>query len=281
VFDPQRVAQRCDFCGSSSLIPYEQVKEAFRPESLLPFKVSEPQARDKIRAWFGHVWFAPDKLKSRALTDTVHGLYIPYWTFDAQVSADWTAQAGYYYYTTESYRDSKGNHQTRQVQHVRWEHAAGHLDHFFDDTLVPASTGVAAKHLRAVEPFPTKELVPYDAGFVSGWVVERYQLDLVGAAQHSRAQMDGELRDLCAGQVPGDTQRNLQVDADYTGQTFKHILTPIWLLTYTYRTKNFQVLINGYTGIIAGDYPKSWIKITLAILAVLLIIAVFAYFAED
>ena len=36
VFDPSRVAQRCDFCGSSALVPYEEVKAAFRPESLLP-----------------------------------------------------------------------------------------------------------------------------------------------------------------------------------------------------------------------------------------------------
>ena len=26
------------------------------------------------------------------------GLYIPYWTFDAQVHAEWTAESGYYYY---------------------------------------------------------------------------------------------------------------------------------------------------------------------------------------
>jgi hypothetical protein len=72
---------------------------------------------------------------------------------------------------------------------------------------------------------------------------------------------------LCAAQVPGDTHRNLQVQNDYSGQTFKHILTPIWLLTYNYGARNFQVVINGYTGAIAGKYPKSWIKITLAVLA--------------
>ena len=43
VFDPERVGQRCEFCGSSQLVPYEQVKEAFSPESLLPFDVNESQ----------------------------------------------------------------------------------------------------------------------------------------------------------------------------------------------------------------------------------------------
>ncbi|HOY57111.1 MAG TPA: zinc ribbon domain-containing protein [Verrucomicrobiota bacterium] len=267
VFDPERVGQRCDFCGSSSLVPYQEIKESFRPEGLLPMKVSEAQVRESVRKWYGNRWFAPNRLKSGALTDTVKGLYIPYWTFDAQVHADWTAESGYYYYVTESYRDANGQMKTRQVRRIRWQASAGALDHFFDDELVGASRGVQADLLRRIEPFPTKELVRYDAGFLSGWVVERYQIDLVAAAQQARERMDAAVRQLCAAQVPGDTHRNLDVRADYSSQTFKHILVPLWLLTYTYGARVFQVMVNGYTGAIAGHFPKSWIKIMLAVLA--------------
>jgi hypothetical protein len=268
VFDAGRVGQRCDFCGSSALVPYEEIKEAFRPESVLPMKMSDTQVRDAIRQWYGNRWFAPNTLKRGALTDTVKGLYIPYWTFDAQVHADWTAESGYYYYETETFRDANGQTQTRQVQRVRWAPSSGSLDHFFDDELVPASRGVQEQMLRKIEPFPTTtDLVPYNAGYLSGWVVERYQLDLVAAAQEAREEMDAEMERLCAAEVPGDTQRNLQVQSDYSGQTYKHILVPIWLLTYNYGARNFQVVVNGYTGVIAGKYPKSWIKITLAVLA--------------
>lgn len=268
VFDAERVGQRCDFCGSSALVPYEEIKEAFRPESVLPMKVGDTQVRDAIRQWYGTRWFAPNKLKRAALTDTVKGLYIPYWTFDAQVHAEWTAESGYFYYETETYRDANGQTQTRQVQKVRWVPSSGSLDHFFDDELVPASRGIQEQMLRQIEPFPTTtDLVPYNAGYLSGWVVERYQLDLVGAAKEAREEMDAELERLCAAEVPGDTHRNLQVESDYSGQTYKHILVPIWLLTYNYGARNFQVVVNGYTGVIAGKYPKSWVKITLAVLA--------------
>src|SRR5258708_6472381 len=216
VFDPERVGQRCDFCGSTALVPYEEIKEAFRPESLLPMKLSETQVRDAIRRWYGNRWFAPNKLKKAALTDVVKGLYIPYWTFDAQVHANWAAESGYYYYETETFQDSDGQTKTRQVQKIRWVPSSGQLDHFFDDELVPASKGVQPEMLRRIEPFPTKELTPYQAGFLSGWVVERYQLDLLAAARAARERMDAETRQLCAAQVPGDTQRNLQVGADYS-----------------------------------------------------------------
>jgi hypothetical protein len=280
VFDAGRVGQRCDFCGSSALVPYEEIKEAFRPESLLPIKLSETQVRDAIRQWYGSRWFAPNKLKRQALTDTVHGLYIPYWTFDAQVHADWTADSGYYYWETEHYTDAQGKRQSRQVRKVRWVPSSGSLDHFFDDELVPASRGVPHDLLRRVEPFPTEALTPYNAGFLSGWVVERYQIDLVAAAQAARGQMDGKLRSLCAAQVPGDTHRNLHVRANYRGQTFKHILVPLWLLTYNYGRRVYQVVINGYTGAIAGRYPKSWVKITLAVLALLVFVATIAWLTQ-
>ncbi len=280
VFKPERVAQTCDFCGSPALVPYEQSEAPIRPESVLPFKLSQGDVREKVHVWYRSRWFAPNRFKSRAFTDTIHGLYLPYWTFDAQVAAHWTAEAGHYYYTTESYTDSKGNSQTRQVQHTRWESASGALEHFFDDELVPASRGVPADLLRRIEPFPTKELAPYDAGYVSGWVVEQYQIDLVAAAKNSRETMDAKVRQMCAQQIPGDTYRNLQVAADYSAQTFKHVLLPIWILSYQYSGNAYRIVANGVTGAIAGKYPKSWVKIAFLVLAILIVALIIFGFAE-
>ena len=273
VLDPSRQAQTCAFCGSAQLVAYTETKPAFRPESVLPFRHSETQARDGIRAWYGKLWLAPSALKRRALTDTVRGVYLPYWTFDAQVEADWTADAGHYYYETETYV-ANGETRTRQVQRVRWVPAAGHVSHFFDDDLVCASVGVAPGLLRSIEPFPTQELKPYDAGYVAGWVVERYQIDLVGAAQRARAAMDAKLQALCAREIPGDTFRNLVVHADYSKQTFKHTLAPVWLLTYNYGARRFQCVMNGVTGAVRGEYPKSPWKIALLVVAIFIVVVI-------
>ncbi len=155
---------------------------------------------------------------------------------------------------------------------MRWEPAAGELDHFFDDEPVPATKGVDHALLRGVEPFPTGEVVPYDTAFLSGFVVERYQINLEQAATEAHAQMHAELEALCGQQVPGDTYRGLQIQPHYSAQTFKHTLLPIWLLTYTYRSKTFNVVANGYTGEIAGHYPKSFWKIAFFVLAIIIIV---------
>lgn len=277
VFDPEDVGRNCDFCGSPALVEYEEIKSPIRPQSVLPFKVDQVRVRELMRRWYAGKWLAPNAFKKRALVDTIHGVYLPYWTFDAQVEADWTAQSGTYYYTTQTYRDSNGNMRTRQVRHVRWSPAAGHVSHFFDDEPIPGAQGVHQDLLRQVEPFPTNDLVPYDTAYLSGFVVEHYQVVLIDAAQQARDAMNAKLERLCAAQIPGDTYSDLRVSPQYSGQTFKHILVPVWLLAYDYGRKAYQVVVNGYTGQIAGEYPISYWKIFLLIVFGLLIVGTLAF----
>ncbi|HEX5474325.1 MAG TPA: hypothetical protein VFX12_06665 [Vicinamibacterales bacterium] len=276
VFDPSRVGQRCEFCGSPELVDYQEIKAPIRPQSLLPFKVPESTVRDQIRRWYASKWLAPGRLRSHALVDTVKGVYIPYWTFDAHVVCPWEADAGHYYYTTESFLEN-GRSRTRQVQQVRWEPAAGEVQHFFDDEPVAGTHGISRALLAHVEPFMTNELVPYDTAYLSGFVVEHYQVVLLDAAHAAQETMTRKLYDICAAAVPGDTLRNLQIHPTFSGQTFKHILVPVWLLTYTYGPAVYQVVVNGHTGRIAGQYPKSPWKVALLVLAIALVVLVLLY----
>ena len=89
-------------------------------------------------------------------------------------------------------------------------------------------------------------------------------------------QMRAALEQLCAQQVPGDTHRNLRIYPTFSGKTFKHLLVPIWLLVYTFGRNPFQVVVNGYTGRIAGRYPYSPWKVAFLIVVVVLAIILFA-----
>ena len=113
-------------------------------------------------------------------------------------------------------------------------------------------------------------MAPYDTAFLSGHVVEHYRVVLFDAAQRSIDQMNAALQQLCAQQIPGDTYRNLRIFPEFSGRTFKHVLVPVWLLSYSYGARAFQVIVNGYTGRIAGRYPKSiWKIVFLVLLAAL------------
>ena len=276
VYSAARVGQNCEFCGSPALVAYQEIKSPISPKGVLPFKIDRNRVRDDIRLWWRSKWLAPGRLAKGALVDTVHSVYIPYWTFDAHAHCPWDAEAGHYYYVSVEGRDSKGNSVVRRERRIRWEAEAGVVEHDFDDEPVPGTTGVSLDLLRKVEPFPTNEVVPYDTAFLSGHVVEHYQVALTEAAGNSEQQMRSTLERLCAEAVPGDTHRNLHIYPTFSGQTFKHVLVPIWLLVYTFGRRSFQVVVNGYTGQIAGRYPFSPWKVAFLIGLVILAVILFA-----
>lgn len=263
VFDPARVGQNCEFCGAPTLVDYKEIRSPIRPTGVLPFRIDSSRVREDIRRWWRSKWLAPGRLARASLVDTVHSLYIPYWTFDARAHCPWEANAGYYYYVDVPGTDSKGRRVVRKERRTQWEPTSGVVSHAFDDEPVPGTQGLPIDLLRKVEPFPTSEVVPYDTGFLSGHVVEHYKVVLFDAAAQSLNQMHAKLEQLCAQQVPGDTYRNLRIAPEYSGRTFKHVLVPVWLLSYNYGAKAFQVIVNGYTGRIAGRHPYSIWKVLL------------------
>ncbi len=280
-FADAQTAGRCVFCGSPQVIPQTSVERRIRPASLVPFTLDDGAARTRYTAWLGSGWFRPNDLQKVARLDKLVGIYIPFWTFDAHSEARWSADAGYYYYTTEQYRDGNGNTQTRQVQHVRWVPTGGHRADDFDDTLVGASHGLPRPLLDQVAPFDTTALVPYQAHYLAGFQAEAYQVDLPAAWQIGEAQIRGEIERRCSGDVPGDTQRNLRVQANLSDLTFKHVLLPVYVCAYRYGDKVYRAAVNGQTGSVTGEAPLSWVKITLAVLLGLAILALVLYFRQN
>ena len=269
------VAQSCDFCGSPELLDYEDIDAPLSPESLLPAIVSKEEGYNSLKRFLSSKWLAPNDLKRRNLVDRIHGIYLPYWTFDAAAECPWTAESGTYYYVTVRDRGPDGKTRTRQERRIRWRPARGHVSTWFDDIAISGSQGMKGDLLQKLEPFPTKDLIPYETRYVSGWQVEHYQVPLLQSARQGFGVMEQLLRDMCAREIPGDTYRNLRISPEYSGKTFKHILVPVWLVSYQFKGKLYQGGVNGVTGKTHAKFPLSAWKIAgivLAVVAVALVI---------
>ena len=120
-------------------------------------------------------------------------------------------------------------------------------------------------------PFKLEEVVNYDPRLIMGWESEIYKIELDDGYRIAEGIMDHKLRNMCSAQLGGDTQRQLHVSSQKFAQTYKHIVLPFWICSYTYRNKIYRFLINGQTGRVHGQKPTSWIKIALLILLVVLL----------
>lgn len=278
-FEPGQAAGTCAFCGTAAVAEAPPDANMVRPEGLLPFSVDRNNATAKFREWISGLWFRPSDLKTKSSVTTLRGVYIPFWTFDALTHSNWTADAGYYYYVDVQVVEN-GRTVTRREQRVRWEPASGFLELFFDDMPVAASRGLDRRLSESIEPFPTEKLIPYEASFLSGFLAEEYAVGVKEAFGRAKERMDSEIFSACSREVPGDTQRNLNVRSSFSGISYKNALLPVWIAAYEYGGKPFRFLVNGVTGKVAGDAPLSWAKVSAAILAILFLIYLFSRFSS-
>lgn len=256
---PGVAATRCAFCGTPAVVEAPPDAELVRPQGVLPFRVSRHDALGRFRAWLGKLWFRPSDLGKRAEIENIQGVYVPFWTFDAQTVSDWTAESG----------TRRG---TGKNARIEWRRVSGTLEHFFDDLPVAASRGVDGDLLRKLEPFPTAELAAYDPDYLSGFLAEEYGVGLAEAYRRAHARMTETLEAACRAEVPGDHCRNLEVRTRYSGLAYKSGLVPIWIAAYEYGGKSFAYYVNGATGKATGVAPWSWVKIVLAVLAVAVVL---------
>jgi hypothetical protein len=265
--EPHVAATACAFCGTSAVVEAPPNANVARPEGLLPFRVSRDSALQSFRKWLHSLWLRPNDLKKASRVSSMQGAYIPFWTFDAATHSWWTAEAGYYYYV-----EVRQGNQTVRERRVRWENASGQLELFFDDVPVPASRGIDESLCGAIEPFPTADLTPYDPSYLSGFLAEENAIDLPEALESAKVRMASDIRSACSREVPGDTQRNLEVETQYSAVAYKNALLPIWVAAYDYHGKPYRFLVNGVTGKCNGTAPWSWIKVTLTVIAVMIIV---------
>lgn len=269
--ESDRPTINCGFCGSRNINLDAYQHQYIQPVGIIPFYISREEAEKKFTAWLAKGWFHPSKLKRLANPEFFHGIYIPFWTYDAQTESVWRGDAGFYYYEEQQVmRD--GKMEIQRVQKVRWKHRSGHLSHFFDDILVVASGGIDKNLFQKVRPYQLDELVNFDPKLTIGWESEIYDLEVDHGYAEADAAMDSRIRQMCSAQLGGDTQRNLRISSTKMNQTFKHIVLPLWICSYVYGNKTYHFLINGQSGKVNGEKPLSWPKIILLVLAVTFII---------
>ncbi len=277
---PNVTSCTCPYCDTPLVIKNASTSTIIKPSYVLPFKIDRKKSTEEFVKWAGSLWFAPNKLKDYAAhsADKLNGIYMPYWTYDSNTITQYTGLQGIHYYVTESYTDSEGRSQTRQVQRTRWLPASGTVYNNFDDVLVVSSKSLPENLANELEPWDLHELKTYDDKFLSGFVTESYQIDLNFGFEKAKNRMQPIIKSSVISDIGGDVQQVTSMDSTYNDIKFKHILLPVWLSSYRYKDKVYRFLINARTGEVQGERPYSAAKIALLVISILAVIGAGVYF---
>lgn len=275
-FDPDIHATECPFCATP-VVTGTGTHRQIKPRGLLPFALSEKQAHDAMDDWLGKLWFAPSGLKDYARKGRkLDGIYIPYWTFDAQTASDYRGERGDDYYVTRTVQRN-GETKTVRERRTRWRPARGRVSRFFDDVLVLASHALPRKYTSGLEPWDLSALEPYLPDYLAGFRAEAYTVEIEEGFTRAREHMDRVILRDVKFDIGGDRQRVHDVETEMSALTYKHILLPVWVAAYKYRGKSYRFIVNGRTGRVQGERPYSAWKIAAAVIAGAIVAGVVGY----
>lgn len=282
--DPKISSDKCPFCASVLVVKGGTTARLHKPQYLLPFSWDEQKALSNFRQWLKSLWFAPNDLKHYGdRANKLNGMYLPYWTFDCNTHTSYTGQRGIDYIVQETYttvENGKTVTRTRSVTRTRWYPVSGQVYNSFDDILIEATRSLPKDKLRELEPWDLKNLVAYNDKYLSGFRTETYSNDLRSSYVEAKQRMEPVIRQTICHDIGGDRQLIHFKSTAYNDPTFKHILLPVWISAYKYNNKVYQFLVNARTGEVQGQRPYSAIKIALAVIVGIAIIAAIIIFTQ-
>jgi DNA-directed RNA polymerase subunit RPC12/RpoP len=260
IYDALETAAVCPFCGSTHVMP-NATENSIAPGAVCPFSVPKDKAGDYFTKWLKKKLFTPRKAKQSAQPEAFQGVYLPYWTFDAQTTNNFTARVGYN-------RTVKRGDKTETV--TDWHSVSGVYQEFFDDETVMASKRHADSGVKQCEPFNFSKMVPYSPQVVAGFAAERYSIGLKDGWEEAQKKIQSKLRtdisQYAKGKWRADKVDSLRFSTLYSKITYKYLLMPVWISSFKFKEKVYQFVVNGQTGKVGGKAPVSALRVILAVL---------------
>jgi predicted RNA-binding Zn-ribbon protein involved in translation (DUF1610 family) len=267
---------QCPFCATP-VVTDTGTRRLIKPQGVLPFQLTEEQARAALSKWLGSLWFAPNGLSQYARRGRrMTGIYAPFWTFDANTRTRYSGQRGDAYYETRTVKTDKGP-RTQQVRRIRWSAVSGRVARAFDDVVIYAARSLPPPYIDALRPWDLSALQAYRRDYLAGFSAEGYTVELHEGHHSAQAEMIRVIQTDIRRDIGGDEQRITAMDPSFADETFKHILLPVWTAAYKFRGRSYRFIVNAQTGRVQGDRPWSAVKITLAVIAGLIVIGAFIY----
>lgn len=284
-FPTGSIAATCPYCASNKVNVQVAKDDKLRPRFLVPFKIKSDQLPQLSAAWLGKGWFHPKKLAARTILRHFNGIYLPYWAFDARVETHWRAEVGH----QESYRYYNASQKRWETRtKIVWEWKEGEQNLPFNNQL---QFGIGGKHidhnmLQKISTFSLTDLVAYQPDFLVGLQAQAYDIKLTDAWEKTKMILRESAKNSCRAAISSPYVRNFSMSADFEDETWRYILLPIYLASYRFNEKVYQVMVNGQTGTIAGQKPVAWSKVRWATAASLLpafifgLISLITYFVD-
>ena len=244
------IAAECPYCGSSAILP-EQVSGTYRPDIVLPFKISKDEAQNIYKEFCRGKGLLPKAFTDEKKLGEMRGIYVPYWLFSC------VAEGAVNYEGTKVKKWKQGDRERIQTDYYMLLRE-GRVP--FEYVPVDGSLSMDDTHMESIEPYNLEEGVAFEEAYLSGYDAEKYDVSEKECEPRANERIKksfGEVlqRTVGKGRYTAVTLKDSRVTL--RDGKVQYALLPVWAMDVEYNGSHYRYIINGQTGKIAGDFPVS------------------------
>ncbi|MCM1195121.1 MAG: hypothetical protein NC332_04215, partial [Firmicutes bacterium] len=268
------LATSCPYCASPVVLD-ERKTGLVRPDSLVPFELTEEQAEAQLKLWKKRKLYAPNSFRKNGKSHGIKGVYTPAWTFDFATVSQYDGRLG-----KTCTRTVRRNGKSYTETYVKWFSVNGTTEKHFDDIFVSGNSHVSAKDFRQLNLTNQAKYVVYNDGFLAGYIADNYTVSPEDAYRAARKQADNAIYNDIMSYYGADHDGGLTVKTTEISRSFKYMMLPMYVATDKHRGKVYRQYVSGVycdseksKAKVCGKSPVSVWKVIVTVLAGLGVIA--------
>lgn len=268
VSDVNTYSTFCVYCGSSAILK-DKINSEDMPDYVIPFKITEEDARSAYNELLKGKMLLPRKFRKTKLSEKIRGIYIPFWAYDITYDGDIKFEG----VDIEKWEDDEYEYEKRKYYdvivrgHYEYEKVLCDASRFFNDDL-----------MDSISPFDLNALIKYNHAFLCGYLADTYDVSKAESFNIAKERTTNSCISVARRESPHDedyyTDDNLIIDKTKT----HHLYLPVYILSVLFKKKIYTFAMNGQTGKLVGNLPIGKIRYTLSIVSFFLILFLGSFF---
>lgn len=263
--DRKTMSATCSYCGANLVVDFEN-KTGIQPDACIPFAFDKIVASAKFKEGIKKKWFLPNRFKKSPPEGSIESVYIPAFTFNCTTNNIYAGQL------VDEYKDSDGDTQ------YSYKKISGNEVVYSKDLMVECSEQLTQTTFNAIKPYDTSNAYKFKEEFIMGYSVEYYNRKMEDIKNLVKRMVERNIKDQILQNYSYDKVDYLHIETKYTFAEYSYIILPTYKVSYKYNNKDYTTFMNGQTGKVGGNLPKSVVKITAFIMGILLALGLFVYF---
>lgn len=268
VSDVNTYSTFCVYCGSSAILK-DKINSEDMPDYVIPFKITEEDARSAYNELLKGKMLLPRKFRKTKLSEKIRGIYIPFWAYDITYDGDIKFEG----VDIEKWEDDEYEYEKRKYYdvivrgHYEYEKVLCDASRFFNDDL-----------MDSISPFDLNALIKYNHAFLCGYLADTYDVSKEESFNIAKERTTNSCISVARRESLHDedhyTDDNLIIDKTKT----YHLYLPVYILSVPFKKKIYTFAMNGQTGKLIGNLPIGKIRYTLSIVSFFLILFLGLFF---